>query len=203
MPCTPSSRGGLLANPNHLDPHGARAFCYGPRATVSDGPHEPSSRCRSRDREARNFLCFFLGVWLFTAACVCEKNAGCFPAGYLRCSIPRVNARNDLINKRPDLSGRPPCKGAAIGVASGGARVGGQRTLHIPPRGAQPTTSQPNRRTARRIARRRSSARARVRALLSYLSELQEEKEKRPAKKWGSDIGLENVGLVRVRGTTY
>ena len=31
-----------------------------------------------------------------------------------------------LRNKRPDLSGRPPCKGVAIGVARRGARLGGE-----------------------------------------------------------------------------
>ena len=40
---------------------------------------------------------------------------------------------SSLRNKRPDLSGRPPCKGVAIGVARRGARLGGERTLRIPP----------------------------------------------------------------------
>ena len=38
-----------------------------------------------------------------------------------------------LRNKRPDLLGRPHCKGMAIGVARRGARRSGERTLHIPP----------------------------------------------------------------------
>ena len=38
-----------------------------------------------------------------------------------------------LRNKRSGLSGRPPCKGVAIGVARRGARLGGERTLRIPP----------------------------------------------------------------------
>ena len=35
--------------------------------------------------------------------------------------------------KRPDLLGRPHCKGVAIGVARRGARRSGERTLRIPP----------------------------------------------------------------------
>ena len=40
---------------------------------------------------------------------------------------------SSLRNKRPDLSGRPPCKGVAIGVARRGGRLGGERTLRVPP----------------------------------------------------------------------
>ena len=39
---------------------------------------------------------------------------------------------SSLRNKRPGLSGRPPCKGVAIGVARRRARLGGERTLRIP-----------------------------------------------------------------------
>ena len=39
---------------------------------------------------------------------------------------------SSLRMKRPDLSGRPPCKGMAIGVARTGARLGGERTLRDP-----------------------------------------------------------------------
>ena len=38
-----------------------------------------------------------------------------------------------LRNKRPDLSGRPPCKGVAIGAARRGGRLGGERALRVPP----------------------------------------------------------------------
>ena len=41
--------------------------------------------------------------------------------------------RSSLRNKRPGLSGRPPCKGVAIGVARRGARRSGERTLRVPP----------------------------------------------------------------------
>ena len=40
---------------------------------------------------------------------------------------------SSLRNKRPDHSGRPPCKGVGIGVARRGARLGGEHTLRIPP----------------------------------------------------------------------
>ena len=36
-------------------------------------------------------------------------------------------------NKRPGLSGRPPCKGVAIGVARRGGRLSGERALRVPP----------------------------------------------------------------------
>ena len=39
----------------------------------------------------------------------------------------------EKLNKRSDLSGRPHCKGVAIGVARRGARHSGERTLRIPP----------------------------------------------------------------------
>ena len=38
-----------------------------------------------------------------------------------------------LRNKRPGLSGQPPCKGVAIWVARKGGRLSGERTLRIPP----------------------------------------------------------------------
>ena len=40
--------------------------------------------------------------------------------------------REQLRNKRPGLSGRPPCKRVAIGVARMGARLGGERALRVP-----------------------------------------------------------------------
>ena len=54
---------------------------------------------------------------------------------------PQINTYNfssyfdylEKLNKRSDLSGRPHCKGVAIGVARRGARRSGERTLRIPP----------------------------------------------------------------------
>ena len=40
---------------------------------------------------------------------------------------------SSLRTKRAGLSGRPPCKGVAIGVARRGGRLGGERTLRVPP----------------------------------------------------------------------
>ena len=40
---------------------------------------------------------------------------------------------SSLRNKRPDLSGRPPCKGVAIGDARRGRRPRGERALRVPP----------------------------------------------------------------------
>ena len=48
-------------------------------------------------------------------------------------SSPAFIVIGSLRNKRPDLSGRPPCKGVAIGAARRGARLGGERTLRVPP----------------------------------------------------------------------
>ena len=42
-----------------------------------------------------------------------------------------VENSSSLRNKRPGLSGRPPCKGVAIGIARRGTRLGGERTLRI------------------------------------------------------------------------
>ena len=84
-----------------------------------------------------------------------------------RCASTTRNNSNwirlsSLRNKRPDLSGRPPCKGVAIGAARRTARLGGESTLRVPPCCSFPVSSQPLRRTARRIVRRwASSVRAR------------------------------------------
>ena len=51
-----------------------------------------------------------------------------------------ADAGCSLRNKRPDLSGRPPCKGMAIGVARRGARRSGERTLRIPPSCSDPVS---------------------------------------------------------------
>ena len=45
-----------------------------------------------------------------------------------------------LRNKRPNLSGRPHCRGVAIGVARRGARRSGERTLRIPPSCSDPVS---------------------------------------------------------------
>ena len=49
-----------------------------------------------------------------------------------RALVPLVFT-SSLRNKRPGLSGRPHCKGVAIGVARRGARRSGERTLRVPP----------------------------------------------------------------------
>ena len=54
------------------------------------------------------------------------------PGAYYRSSdTATVVRRSSLRNKRPGLSGRPPCKGVAIGVARRGARRSGEHTLRI------------------------------------------------------------------------
>ena len=53
-----------------------------------------------------------------------------------RCGQPvrRLSTSNSsLRNKRSGLSGRPPCKDVAIGVARRGAHLDGERTLCTPP----------------------------------------------------------------------
>ena len=47
--------------------------------------------------------------------------------------LRQAHPLSSLRNKRPDLSGRPPCKGVAIGVARRGGRLSGERTLRVPP----------------------------------------------------------------------
>ena len=61
---------------------------------------------------------------------LCESASGRDEAGFRTGDLRR--AASSLRNKRPGLSGRPPCKGVAIGVARRGARLGGERTLRIP-----------------------------------------------------------------------
>ena len=72
---------------------------------------------------------------------------------------------SSLRNKRPDLSGRPPCKGVAIGVARKGGRLGGERTLRVPPSCSFPVSHSGGPDVASLVAGRRPCARgARVRA---------------------------------------
>ena len=47
-------------------------------------------------------------------------------------SPPMYIVYSSLRNKRKGLSGRPPCKRVAIGVARRGGRLGGERMLRIP-----------------------------------------------------------------------
>ena len=80
-----------------------------------------------------NFL-FFLLMRLCDApplTPLCESASGRDEAGFRTGDLRR--AASSLRNKRPGLSGRPPCKGVAIGVARRGARLGGERTLRTPP----------------------------------------------------------------------
>ena len=70
-----------------------------------------------------------------------------------------------LRNKRPDLSGRPPCKGMAIGVARRGGRLGGERTLRVPASCSFPVSHSGGPHVVSFVAGRRPCARgARVRA---------------------------------------
>ena len=71
---------------------------------------------------------------------------------------------SSLRNKRPDLSGRPHCKGVAIGVARRGARRGGERTLRIPPSCSFPVSHACGPHVASFVRRSSVRARARVRA---------------------------------------
>ena len=85
-------------------------------------------------------------MWSRVCVCVCvcvctrvvihirthtQREAGNFP-----CSCETSSLRN----KRPDLSGRPPCKGVAIGVARRGVRHSGERTRRTPPSGSDPVS---------------------------------------------------------------
>ena len=56
------------------------------------------------------------------------------PTGHTPCDrCWHAQFSSSLRNKRPDLSGWPPCKGVAIGVARREARRSGERTLRAPP----------------------------------------------------------------------
>ena len=54
-------------------------------------------------------------------------------AARMRKYAAKCGASSSLGNKRPDLSGRPPCEGVAIGVARRGGRLNGERALRVPP----------------------------------------------------------------------
>ena len=69
-----------------------------------------------------------------------------------------------LRNKRPDLSGRPPCKGVAIEVARTGARLSGERTLRAPPCCSDPVSHAGGPHVVPSVVVGRSCARACVRA---------------------------------------
>ena len=55
------------------------------------------------------------------------------PKSPVRDATGTRSQNSSLRNKRPDLSGWPPCKGVAIGVARRGGRRSGERTLRAPP----------------------------------------------------------------------
>ena len=87
-----------------------------------------------------------------------------------------TSIESSLRNKRPSLSGRPSCKGVAIGVARRGGRLSGKRTLHTPPSCSDPVSYAGGPHVASFVVDRscacvRAGARVRVRA------------RKRPAKK--------------------
>ena len=67
----------------------------------------------------------------------------------LNCRDHRQFGLREKLNKRPGLSGRPHCKGVAIGVARRGGRRSGERTLRIPPRAVFQSAT-PADRTSRR-----------------------------------------------------
>ena len=68
-------------------------------------------------------------------ACFASKTGKHQPPGVRRLSTANgiFVVVGEKLNKRPGLSGRPHCKGVAIGVARRGARHSGERTLRIPP----------------------------------------------------------------------
>ena len=77
----------------------------------------------------------------------------------------RAAKNSSLRNKRPGLSGRPPCKGVAIGVARRGGRLGGERTLRVPSSCSFPVSHSGGPHVVSFVAGRRPCARgARVRA---------------------------------------
>ena len=90
-----------------------------------------------------------------------------------------------LRNKRPGLSGRPSCKGLAIGVARTGARLGGERTLRVPPSCCSLPVSHaggpPNVVSSAVVGR--SCARARAFVLLAWRGVPRTGRERRPAKE--------------------
>ena len=81
------------------------------------------------------------------------------------CFLPFFRNCCSLRNKRPDLSGRPPCKGVAMGVARRGGRLGGERTLRVPPCCSFPVSHSGGPHVVSFVTGRRSCSRgARVRA---------------------------------------
>ena len=99
-------------------------------------------------------------VWRCDAAISRYKEKMCLFGRFFTCS-----QNSSLRNKRPDLSGRPPCKGVAIGVARRGGRLGGERTLRVPPCCSFPVSHSGGPHVVSFVAGRRSCALgARVRA---------------------------------------
>ena len=62
-----------------------------------------------------------------------HANPGLLSSPVRLSAFPQNVIKRNQETKRPDLLGRPHCKGMAIGVARRGARRSGERTLRIPP----------------------------------------------------------------------
>ena len=101
-----------------------------------------------------------------------------------------------LRNKRPDFSGRPPCKGVAIGVAKRGGARSGERTLRIPPSCSVPVSHAGGPHVASFVVDRPCACvRACVRAGVAQCAASSE--EKRPAKKRVGTLNKKKASHVR------
>ena len=113
------------------------------------------------------------------------------------------NATSDLVvvkeTKRPDLLGRPHCKGMAIGVARRGARRSGERTLRIPPSCSDPVSHACGPHVASFVRRSsvRGLAKARACGRAACGQERTERKKERPAKKKGGNPEKERENAKR------
>ena len=106
------------------------------RATPAVSPPTPHSTTSATPPPSASF------------ACVLPRTLVVDPVG--RWKGPRVTSEDGkaLVSSptgkrpdvRPDLWGRPHCKGVAIGVARRGARRSGERTLRIPPSCSDPVS---------------------------------------------------------------
>ena len=94
-------------------------------------------------------------VWWCDAAISRYSQKTCLFVRFFTCS----QNSSSLRNKRPDLSGRPPCKGVAIGVARRGGRLGGERTLRVPSSCSFPVSHSGGPHVVSFVAGRRSCAR--------------------------------------------
>ena len=75
----------------------------------------------------------FLFCFSFICFSFCFRVCHSSKTSFYWAGDPRSQEHREKLNKRPDLSGRPHCKGVAIGVAKRGARRSGERTLRTPP----------------------------------------------------------------------